>query len=176
MSGSYTRGERLLFHAVDLAINALSCLLLGLAYLIISFAIFAAATSAYAWYGFQDATVMHQFLRFGGMLLLYLAAPLVAVTCLVIFTQQVWRFIWNARGVFEEKHLHPAFVFLLGVASLMFTYTANVSVSGEWSRLPVQVAEMMEVKPEKGLLMLRRQLHTSGAQSAGGDRRAGVGE
>jgi hypothetical protein len=142
---TYTRGERVFFHFVDICINALSSLFLAGAYLAGAFALFATATALYAFLGFHDRVVAGQFLRFAGMMLLYVGAPLTAVTCLAIFGQQGWRTAWRARPVFVEKGLHPAFVFLLGLACCMLTYTANRSLQGHWLNLPSAVARVLDV-------------------------------
>lgn len=142
--GAYTRGERLLFYCGDAVINATSTLLLGLAYLVLGFAGFAALSGALSYTVYHEPLLGGALVRFGGRVLLFLAGPTLGLTCLFVFLQQAWRWLWHAPAVFIEKRLHPAFLLLLALGCGMLTAAAHATVEGRWSAVPTHLTAALE--------------------------------
>lgn len=144
---TYSRGERMLFAAGNGLMNALTALLLGGAYLALSFALFGLVVAAFVWGGYHDPLLEGQFMRFSGLSALYLGAPLLGLACVGLFGQQAWRTIWGAPAVFEEKRLNPTLVLALAITCCMLTAAANLSLEGRWGTVPVRLAQALDVAP-----------------------------
>lgn len=135
-----------LYRAIELVLNAFIEAGRWVIYLTVGFAFFTAISAGAAVHQQGNRELGAQLLTFGGYLLFYVAAPVLAAMILALFVLELWRMLWRRAGFFEENGLRPAEVLVYGLLLCAASWQANASLHGRWETLPLRAASLFQLQ------------------------------
>lgn len=138
--------DPLLYRAIELVLNAFIEAGRWVIHLTVGFAFFTAISAAYAVYQQGNRDLGIQLLTFGGYLLFYVAAPVLAMIVIALFAVELWRLLWRRPGFFEENGLRPVEFLLYGLLLFAASWQANASLQGRWETLPLRAATLFQLQ------------------------------